>query len=228
MFEMNFRDERYLPFEYQGAVSRWRIELPRENNYHDPDTLADAILCLYHTAREGGELLRRAANESARRHLPGDGWCFFDARHDFPDSWELLRTAEPEKKCSKRLNLKFTRRMFPYVPGSPDVRIDKITLLFEACRPEHNCCEVGECACLERKPRDSYEVGLLTRRGCDGDREHDRVEAACVATGGCPDFYAGNFEIAAAPAVGEVMARFEFPHEIEEVSRVYLFCHYAR
>jgi hypothetical protein len=24
------------------------------------------------------------------------------------------------------------------------------------------------------------------------------------------------------------MARFEFPHEIEEVSRVYLFCHYAR
>ena len=28
LFELNFRDERYLPFEYAGAVSRWRIELP--------------------------------------------------------------------------------------------------------------------------------------------------------------------------------------------------------
>jgi Tc toxin complex TcA C-terminal TcB-binding domain len=27
-FELNFRDERYLPFEFAGAVSRWRIELP--------------------------------------------------------------------------------------------------------------------------------------------------------------------------------------------------------
>lgn len=228
MFEMNFRDERYLPFEYLGAVSRWRIELPRENNYHDPETLADAILCFYHTAREGGELLRCAANESARRHLPGDGWCFFDVRHDFPDSWELLRTQTPEKKHSKRLSLKFTRRMFPYVPGCPDVRIDKITLLFETGRPEHKCCEVGECACLERKPRDSYEVGLLTRRECDGDREHERVEAACVASGCCPDLYVGNFEIASAPTGGEVAVNFEFPHEIEDLSRVYLFCHYAR
>jgi hypothetical protein len=30
MFELNFRDERYLPFEYLGAASRWRIELSPE------------------------------------------------------------------------------------------------------------------------------------------------------------------------------------------------------
>ena len=29
LFELNFRDERYLPFEGAGAVSEWRIELPR-------------------------------------------------------------------------------------------------------------------------------------------------------------------------------------------------------
>lgn len=28
LFELNFRDERYLPFEGAGAISRWRIELP--------------------------------------------------------------------------------------------------------------------------------------------------------------------------------------------------------
>jgi hypothetical protein len=32
MFEVSFRDERYLPFEYAGAVSRWRIELPQCDN----------------------------------------------------------------------------------------------------------------------------------------------------------------------------------------------------
>ncbi|MCY7282514.1 MAG: insecticidal toxin complex protein, partial [Cyanobacteria bacterium CAN_BIN43] len=38
MFELNFRDERYLPFEFSGAVSRWRIELPLENNQFDMET----------------------------------------------------------------------------------------------------------------------------------------------------------------------------------------------
>ena len=28
MFELNFRDERYLPFEGGGAISTWRMELP--------------------------------------------------------------------------------------------------------------------------------------------------------------------------------------------------------
>ena len=61
LFELNFRDERYLPFEYLGAVSRWRIELPPENNYFDLDTLSDVVLHLNYTAREGGEVLRDAA-----------------------------------------------------------------------------------------------------------------------------------------------------------------------
>ena len=65
LFELNFRDERYLPFEYMGAVSRWRIELPPENNYFDLDTLTDVVLHLNYTAREGGEALREAALHAA-------------------------------------------------------------------------------------------------------------------------------------------------------------------
>ena len=36
VFELNFRDERYIPFEGAGAISKWRIELPgtfREFDY---------------------------------------------------------------------------------------------------------------------------------------------------------------------------------------------------
>ncbi len=61
LFELNFRDERYLPFEYAGAVSRWRIELPIETNAFDIDTLSDLIFQLSYTAREGGSSLREAS-----------------------------------------------------------------------------------------------------------------------------------------------------------------------
>ena len=30
VFELNFHDERYLPFEGAGAISKWRLELPKD------------------------------------------------------------------------------------------------------------------------------------------------------------------------------------------------------
>jgi len=61
MFELNFRDERYLPFEGAGAISQWRIEMPKEFRPFDYDTISDVILHLRYTAREGGKALRDAA-----------------------------------------------------------------------------------------------------------------------------------------------------------------------
>ncbi len=227
VFELKFEDERYLPFEYRGAACHLRAEMRHENNYFDPETVSDAILCVYYTAWEGGPLLARAASDCARKHLPGDGWCFFDVRHDFPDSWELLRMARGEEKRHKHLDVRLTRRMFPYVPCSPEVRVDRITLLFEARQDERQCCEVGECTCLEHKSRHSYEVGLAVKPECNG-HEHELVKARCLASSDCPHLYVGDFDIAKAASIGEIATRFEFPREIEEISRIYLFCHYVR
>lgn len=74
LFELTFHDERYLPFEFSGAVSRWRIELPQENNQFELDTLTDVVMALNYTSRDGGGRLRQAANEVAQRNLPGAGW----------------------------------------------------------------------------------------------------------------------------------------------------------
>ena len=71
LFELNFRDERYLPFEYAGAVGRWRIELPIETNAFDIDTMSDLIFQLSYTAREGGSALRKASWAAASCLLPG-------------------------------------------------------------------------------------------------------------------------------------------------------------
>jgi hypothetical protein len=43
MFELNFRDERYLPFEGAGVISPWRIELPIDANAFDFNTLISKV-----------------------------------------------------------------------------------------------------------------------------------------------------------------------------------------
>lgn len=58
LFELNFRDERYLPFEGTGAVSDWEFEMPRESNREILDTISDVIIHLRYTALDGGEAFR--------------------------------------------------------------------------------------------------------------------------------------------------------------------------
>jgi hypothetical protein len=91
LFELNFRDERYLPFEFCGAVSKWKIALPPENNAFDFDSLTDFILKLNYTAREGGPELGKKKNALVRERVPGNGLRYSDIRIEFQDSWPRLR-----------------------------------------------------------------------------------------------------------------------------------------
>lgn len=133
LFEFNFRDERFLPFEYQGAVSRWRLEVPRENNAFDLDTLSDVLLHMNFTAREGGEALRCEAQRCAQKHVPGNGWSLFEVRHDFPSSWSKLTA--PACESPHDLDIDLHRDLFPFVPGSPAIEVTDLAVLFETCEP---------------------------------------------------------------------------------------------
>ena len=66
LFELNFRDERYLPFEGAGVISRWRIALDPDANGFDFNTLSDVVLHIRYTARDGGERLKKGAQDVAR------------------------------------------------------------------------------------------------------------------------------------------------------------------
>ena len=65
LFELNFRDERYLPFEGEGVESLWQLEINKDYAGFDIHTLSDSVLHIRYTAREGGETLKDAAK--ARR-----------------------------------------------------------------------------------------------------------------------------------------------------------------
>ena len=54
MFETNFRDERYLPFEGAGAISTWNLELPRLKQF-DYKSISDVIIHMSYMAVDGSE-----------------------------------------------------------------------------------------------------------------------------------------------------------------------------
>ncbi len=54
LFDVNLRDERWLPFEGQGAVSSWSLSLDARDNDFDLSTITDVIVHVRYTARFGG------------------------------------------------------------------------------------------------------------------------------------------------------------------------------
>ena len=106
LFELNFRDERYTPFEFGGAISDWRIEMPKENNAFDFDTISDVVLRIQYTARDGGDSLRNAVRERLHllpwRHATSPQTTalrrLFSLRHEFATEWaRFLQSTERQE-----------------------------------------------------------------------------------------------------------------------------------
>jgi hypothetical protein len=66
VFELNFNDDRYLPFENAGAISEWRLELTGNPK---PENISDVILHMKYTSKDGGETLKGAANDNLKEIL---------------------------------------------------------------------------------------------------------------------------------------------------------------
>jgi hypothetical protein len=57
--QLSFRDERYMPFEGAGAISTWRITLPKAFRSFDYDSINDVILSISYNAEMDGALRGR-------------------------------------------------------------------------------------------------------------------------------------------------------------------------
>ena len=115
LFETNMRDERYLPFEGAGAVSKWKIELPNDIPQFDFETISDVIMHIRYTCREAGHLKDAAANNILEEVLQApDGGLLqlFNITHDFPNEWNLFKTAVSDTQ--RKLTLTVDKNNFPY------------------------------------------------------------------------------------------------------------------
>ena len=119
VFELNFRDERYLPFEGRGVISNWQFKLPKEFRPFDYDTISDVILHVRYTARDGGEEFAKKVggklgdnlNELKAEGEENGLWLLIDLRHDFPEEWSRYNKSTSEAL----VEIKIGADMFPYI-----------------------------------------------------------------------------------------------------------------
>ncbi len=101
VFELNFKDERYLPFEGAGVISKWRLELPEFRQF-DYETISDAIVHVRYMANEGGERMKKAAtdtvlsfNKNNEELGQNEGlFSYIDLKHDLSNAWHKAMAVE--------------------------------------------------------------------------------------------------------------------------------------
>jgi hypothetical protein len=130
VFELNFQDERYLPFEGAGAVSEWQISLPKENNQFDFSTISDAILHIRYTAKAGNTNLVDAAQNNLKAVLPIKGFKLFVLNHEFSTAWH--RFLHPENNSDQVLAFSLKSDHLPFYARNKNNRITKVDLIVES------------------------------------------------------------------------------------------------
>jgi hypothetical protein len=138
LFEVNFHDERYLPFEGAGAISQWHLELPAPYPQFDYRTLSDVVVHLKYTARDGGAALAADAATSLKTKLnamivglsANDVGLMrgFSARHEFPTAWYAFLNP-PSATADQELDLDLTPDRFPYFASAATIKIQSIELI---------------------------------------------------------------------------------------------------
>lgn len=128
LFELNFRDERYLPFEGSGVISDWKLKLTSAVPTFDWSTITDIVLHVRYTAREGGDLLRDAALKALQSELEGIPLQrAFSALHEFPTEWNAFLRLETEGEAVLKLDL--SEKRFPYFARGLEPTISRIELV---------------------------------------------------------------------------------------------------
>jgi hypothetical protein len=89
LFQLNFQDERYLPFEGTGAVSTWRLEIGGVDGRRHRDTLTDVIITLQYTARSGGDAFAETVKKEVGKQARDRAWLL-NLAYDFPTEWQAF------------------------------------------------------------------------------------------------------------------------------------------
>lgn len=148
LFELNFRDERFLPFEGFGVASEWDLQLPSPEHFptFDYDTISDVILHLSYTAVDGrSQLLVIDGETKTFRSAVQDqltsavnAWIggdppkvlsrLFSLRHDFPNEWNRFMYGGDQQ-----MDLPINREIFPFFArgANTQLSITGATLLIE-------------------------------------------------------------------------------------------------
>ncbi|MEL7510349.1 MAG: hypothetical protein AAFN42_23700 [Cyanobacteria bacterium J06554_1] len=122
VFELNFNDDRYLPFEGTGAVSNWLLEMPLETNAIDFDTVSDVVINLrYMCKTDGGQFKQQVMELDAVKAVTGTR--LFSVAHEFAAQWHAFIN---DDLSVNTLDLRLPANAFP-----PNIVVDRETVVVE-------------------------------------------------------------------------------------------------
>ncbi len=132
VFEFTFRDERYLPFEGAGAIGRWRLELPSDYRQFDYRTIADVVLHMRYTAREGGETFKAAVksevdasvNQLVEAANKTGIFHFLSMKHEF--GTEFHQFLHPAGIAEHSTTLTLSKQHFPFLFQGKNIGITNV------------------------------------------------------------------------------------------------------
>jgi hypothetical protein len=125
LFEVNLRDDRFLPFEHAGAISEWTLELPNAPPNFDHDTISDVILHLRYTARSD-DILATAARDSLRSAQTNQtikAGLLVSLRTESPAEWAVAKAG------TGTLSVPIDDRFLPYAFRRAGLAITQISAL---------------------------------------------------------------------------------------------------
>lgn len=155
LFELNFRDERYLPFEGAGAISEWALELPEFRQF-DYNTISDVVLHVRYTALEDAGLFKTRVIEQVKRVLnqpTGGLFAIVDLQHDLPNEWHLALQSK-NTAGQHVLTVPDLQRFLPYFALGKKVKITKTEFLASV--------EITEISTPKAIPTAPFEVNFKT------------------------------------------------------------------
>lgn len=130
MFELSFRDERYLPFEGAGAVSTWGLELPSQLRLFDYSTIGDVIIHVSYTALDDGALRTTVESQivdELTQHASTVGMHrLFSLRHDLPGSFQQL--LHGSGAGGQATTFELGAQHFPYFLAGRDLAVAGVTV----------------------------------------------------------------------------------------------------
>ena len=134
VFELNFRDERLLPFEGAGADSSWRLSLPKSFRQFDYQTINDVIIHISYTAEQDDVLrgkiedLTGAIEGSIEKYLKDPTNHLervFSLRQEFSNELHNIL----HSPTGQAVVIKIEDRHFPIFIKNKNLRIDKAKLV---------------------------------------------------------------------------------------------------
>jgi hypothetical protein len=139
-FELNFRDERYLPFEGAGVISQWELQLNGKYvtdknklidiSQFDYDTISDIILHVRYTARVD-DTLQSAVYAHLQSYITNGPFLrLFSMKTDFPEAFYQLFNS-PGGVQSTQLNLSALNFPFVFQNQSKGIQVVQLTAYIE-------------------------------------------------------------------------------------------------